>query len=400
MKQASITKAPFGRAPDGAEVSLYTLANAHGTEVSITNYGGIVTAIRTPDRDGRMGNIVLGFAALEPYLEGESYFGALIGRCANRIAHGHFSLDGVEYRLNLNHGHHHLHGGAHGFDKMVWESCPSVEPGVAVLTLHRLSKDGEQGYPGNLDVTVSYLLTDENELIIRYRARTDRATPVSLTNHSYFNLAGRGTVLDHELMLCAEQYTPTDADLIPTGEIAPVAGTPFDFRTPQAIGARIEAPDPQLRQAGGYDHNLVLGRMSAGLPAISSAELDGLTGGMGGAGAPAAGAAGGPREAMGELPTTASAELDGLGEPARRRLRLAARLRDPVSGRVLELHTEEPGVQFYSGNYLDGSQGFPRWGGLCLEAQHFPDAPNHPGFPSVILRPGALYQTSSKYVFR
>ncbi|MGZ3181449.1 MAG: aldose epimerase family protein [Telluria sp.] len=383
MKQAAVSKTPFGRAPDGSEVSLYTLENAHGIVVRITNYGGIVTEIRTPDRDGAFANITLGFAELEPYTDRSPYFGALIGRYGNRIARGRFTLDGTTYELPVNNGPNSLHGGEKGFDKMVWESSPSVREGAAMLTLHRVSKDGEQGYPGRLDVTVCYELTDRDELLIRYTATTDQATPVNLTNHTYFNLAGAGTVLDHELMLCADRYTPVDATLIPTGELAPVAGTAFDFRAPRAIGARVGDDDPQLRHAGGYDHNFVLGRAGAGR-AVSSAQLDGLAGAR-------------EEDAPG---TVSSADLDGLGGHMNHPLRLAARVRDPRSGRILELFTEEPGLQFYSGNFLDGSLGFPLHGGFCLEPQHFPDSPNQPQFPNTILRPGEVYRTSSKFVFR
>jgi aldose 1-epimerase len=379
-----IQKSPFGRAPDGAEVSLYTLTNANGVVVKITNFGGIVTEIQAPDRDGDIGTITLGFAELDPYTDRSPYFGALIGRYGNRIAHGRFTLDGTEYRLTVNNGHNHLHGGTHGFDKVVWESSPSEKPGVAALHLHYLSKNGQQGYPGNLDVKVCYELTNADELLIHFTATTDAATPVNLTNHTYFNLAGAGDILDHELMICADRYTPVDEGLIPTGELAPVAGTPFDFTTPRKIGARIDADDLQLRHAGGYDHNFVLGRADAGGQAvISSAELDGLA----------------VRSLPEEAGTVASADLDGLGETGRAALRLAARAHDPRSGRVLELFTQEPGVQFYSGNFLDGSLGFPFRGAFCLEPQHFPDSPNQPQFPSTILRPGAVYNTTMKFRF-
>lgn len=395
MSGPSISKSPFGRAPDGAEVSLYTLRNSRGLAVRVTNYGGIVTAIELPDGSGKPVNIALGFDSIDPYLEGTPYFGALVGRCANRIAHGKFTLDGVEYRLPLNDGHHHLHGGTHGFDKVVWESAPYEREGVAGLRLHYVSNDGEQGYPGNLEAVVTYELSEAGELRIDFCATTDRATPVNLTSHTYFNLAGGGSILDHELELFASQLTPVDDALIPTGELAPVEGTPFDFRQPQRIGDRIDAGHPQLAHGRGYDHNFVLdggaeggeggpGALEQGT--VSSAHLDGLDGGS----------------ALPDAPgTAASAELDGLdGNPHGRPMRLAARVREPQSGRVLELYTQEPGVQFYSGNMLDGSLGFAHRSGLCLEPQHFPDSPNQPGFPSTILRPGETYRTASVYRFR
>ncbi|MFD2365788.1 aldose epimerase family protein [Pseudoduganella sp. GCM10020061] len=396
MSGPTITKAPFGRAPDGAEVSLYTLRNSQGLAVKVTNYGGIVTAIEVPDAGGQAVNITLGFDSIEPYLEGTPYFGALVGRYANRIAHGKFTLDGVEYRLPLNNNHHHLHGGPHGFDKVVWESSPYERDGVAGLRLHYVSNDGEQGYPGNLDTVVTYELTEDGELRIDFCATTDRATPVNLTSHTYFNLAGGGPVLDHELELFASRFTPVDEGLIPTGELAPVDGTPFDFRQPHRIGERIGAADQQLQFGGGYDHNFVLddgaGQGGSAAPGalergtVSSARLDGLSGGD---------------EAPEAPGTVASADLDGLdGGPHARPMRLAARVRDPQSGRVLELYTQEPGLQFYSGNFLDGSLGFAHRSGFCLEPQHFPDSPNQPGFPSTILRPGQTYRTATAYRFR
>ncbi|HEY1044398.1 MAG TPA: aldose epimerase family protein [Telluria sp.] len=393
MSGPTISKSPFGRAPDGAEVSLYTLRNSQGLAVRVTNYGGIITAIEVPGADGKPVNVTPGFDSIEPYLEGTPYFGALVGRVANRIAHGKFALDGAEYRLPLNDGHHHLHGGTHGFDKVVWESAPYERQGVPGLRLHYVSNDGEQGYPGNLDVVVTYELTEAGELRIDFCATTDRATPVNLTSHTYFNLAGGGSILDHELELFASHFTPVDADLIPTGEIVPVEGTPFDFRTPHRIGERIGAAHPQLQHGGGYDHNFVLQQGTAGgapgapdKGTVSSAQLDGLAG------------ASQPPEAPG---TVASADLDGLGGAAHAKpMRLAARVRDPQSGRVLEMYTQEPGVQFYSGNMLDGSLGFAHRSGFCLEPQHFPDSPNHPGFPPIILRPGETYRTATIYRFR
>ncbi|WP_332877863.1 aldose epimerase family protein [Massilia sp. S19_KUP03_FR1] len=333
----AITRAPFGRLPDGREASLFTLINAAGMVATITDFGGIVTSLSVPDRAGHLANVVLGFDALAPYLSGSAYFGALIGRYGNRIARGQFTLDGADHQLTVNNGAHHLHGGARGFDKVLWDAHIA---GTA-LVLQYTSVDGEQGYPGTLVTTVEYELLDSNELVMRVHAVTDRATPVNITQHSYFNLAGQGDILGHELTLYADAFTSVDEGLIPLGARVPVAGTPFDFRSSRSIGERIGQPDKQLRHGAGYDHNFV---------------------------------------------------LSGATE-------LAARVLEPVSGRVLELFTTEPGVQFYSGNFLDGSQGFARRSGFCLEPQHFPDGPNQPGFPGTILRPGATYTTSSRWRF-
>ena len=317
---------------------VYTLTNSLGFEVSVTSYGGAITSLKTPDRNGHFGDIVLGFETLAEYVGNPRYFGALIGRHANRIARGRFSLNGVEYQLPCNNGANHLHGGFRGFDKREW----TVREDDNALHLTYFSKDGEEGYPGDLTAFVDYTLRD-NELRIDYRATTDRDTIVNLTNHSYFNLRGAGTILDHELMLNADHFTPVCSDLIPTGEIKAVAGTAWDFRTGKAIGSDLDA-------AGGYDHNFVLN------------------------------------------------DWDGT-------LRLAARLHDATTGRVLEILTTEPGIQFYSGNFLDGSftgkNGFvyEKYTGLCLEPQHFPDAPNHPNFPSTTLRAGEEYKHTSIYRF-
>lgn len=317
----------------------YTLANSDGFEVSVTNYGGAITSLKAPDRDGNFGEIVLGFGTLDEYVRCPRYFGALIGRHANRIARGRFTLDGVEYQLPCNNGANHLHGGFKGFDKRVWD----VREGDKALHLSYFSKDGEEGYPGNVTALVDYTLLD-NELRIDYRATTDRDTIVSLTNHSYFNLRGTGTILDHELTLNADYYTPVSEDLIPTGEIKSVAGTPMDFRRGKAIGSEL------AKVAGGYDHNF----------ALNNADFS---------------------------------------------LRLGARLYEPVTGRVLEIFTTEPGMQFYSGNFLDGSLigrngvAYELYTGLCLEPQHFPDAPNHSNFPSTVLRPGEEYKQTSLYRF-
>ena len=321
----TITKTYFGTTA-GAEVYLYTLTNELGYEVSIINYGGAITALKIPDREGIFGDIVLGYEKLDDYVKNPRYVGACIGRHANRIAQGRFSLNGVEYQLGKNNGANHLHGGFQGFDKRVWNA---TEDGN-VLQLSYLSKDGEEGYPGNLEALVDYSLSG-NELSIAYRASTDKETIVNLTNHSYFNLAGTGTILDHELTLAAGSFTPVSSDLIPTGEIKSVTGTAMDFRNGRPI-----------RSAVDYDHNFVLNNW------------------------------------------------DGS-------LRLAARLSESTTGRVVEILTTQPGIQFYNGNFLDGSLvgkggvAYVKYAGLCLEPQHFPDAPNHPNFPSTILRPGEEY---------
>ncbi|GBC81722.1 Aldose 1-epimerase [bacterium HR10] len=349
---AMVRKEFFGRTPEGEVVDLYTLTNSRGMEVKITNYGGIVVALRVPDRQGRLEDVVLGFDRLEDYLKGHPYFGAIIGRYANRIAGGRFTLNGVSYQLTLNEGQNHLHGGRRGFDKVVWKARPVRSAWGVGVRLTYLSRDGEEGYPGNLSVTVTYLLTEENELRIEYVATTDRDTIVNLTHHSYFNLAGQGRrdILEHLLQINAEYFTPIDANLIPTGEIRFVRGTPFDFTRPTAIGARIEQEDEQLRFGRGYDHNWVLS-----------------------------------------------------GPPGT--LRLAARVVEPGSGRVLEVWTTEPGLQFYSGNFLDGTitgkegRVYRHRYGFCLEPQHFPDSPNKPHFPSVVLRRGARYHTTTVYKF-
>jgi aldose 1-epimerase len=337
----TITRAPFGRLPDGREATLFTLRNAGGMMATITDFGGIVTQLFAPGRDGVHANVVLGFATLAPYLADSPYFGALIGRYGNRIAGGRFTLDGQQVQLAVNNGANHLHGGARGFDKVLWDARVDGR----VLVLHYVSPDGEEGYPGTLDVTAEYELTDADELVLRVRATTDRATPVNITQHSYFNLAGQGDILAHELTLHAESFTPIDEGLIPLGTRVPVAGTPFDFRSPRPIGERIGLPDKQLRHGAGYDHNFVLDR------------------------------------------------------PAGAGMAVAARVCEATSGRVLELYTREPGVQFYSGNFLDGSLGFAHRSGFCLEPQHFPDSPNQSGFPATILRPGAVYTTESRWRF-
>ena len=335
----TIDKEYFGKIA-GTEIYRYSLYSERGCHVAdIITYGGAITSLSAPDRNGHYGDIVLGFGSLEDYTSNPRYFGALIGRHANRIAGGRFALNGVEYQLPQNNGANHLHGGFRGFDKRIW----TAKEGDDVLHLSYFSKDGEEGYPGNVEAFVDYRCLD-NELRIEYRAITDRDTIVNLTNHSYFNLRGEGTILKHELTLRADHFTPVSDDLIPTGEIQPVAGTPMDFRNGKAIGSEIRST------AAGYDHNFVLN------------------------------------------------DWDGS-------LRSAARLYEPVSGRVLEILTTEPGIQFYSGNFLDGSflgkNGAPyvKYAGLCLEPQHFPDAPNHPHFPPTILRAGEEYRHTTVFRF-
>ncbi len=342
-----IEKTSFGKMADGTPVELYTLRNDRGTLVKIMTYGAIITELHTFDRNGRSANIVLGFDNLDQYLKGHPFFGAIAGRVANRIAKGKFTLDGKEYTLAVNNGPNHLHGGLMGFDKKLWkaESVESSEGPALKLTC--TSSDGEEGYPGNLTATVVYTLTSKNELKIDYRATTDKATPINLTNHSYFNLAGSGDVLGHELTLSCDNYTPADATLIPTGEIAMVKGTGLDFTIPKAIGKDIKEYYPFAK---GYDHNFV---------------------------------------------------INGGGKS----LILAARVREPQSGRVMECYTDQPGVQLYTGNHLDGSlkgvggMTYTQHSGFCLETQHYPDSINKPNFPSVILRPGQTYKTTTTYRF-
>jgi aldose 1-epimerase len=345
----SIKKESFGKTKDGTEVQLYTLSNEKGMQVKITNYGATVTTILTPDKQGKAGDVVLGFDSMEgyqspAYTKSGPYFGAAIGRYGNRIAKGKFTLDGKEYTLATNNGANHLHGGIVGFDKVIWTA---EEAGSNALKFSYVSKDGEEGYPGTLTTTVTYTLTDDNELKIDYEATTDKATPVNLTNHSYFNLAAGAAAdaLQHVVTLHADRYTVVDESLIPTGELRPVAGTVMDFTKPTAIGARITQV-----AGGGYDHNYVL------------------------------------RDTTGTM-------------------KLAATVYEPTSGRVMEVHTTEPGIQFYSGNFLDGSltgkgnTGYKKHYGFCLETQHFPDSPNQPSFPSTILQPGDTFKSSTIYKF-
>ena len=350
-QKGSVSKASFGTTPDGQAVDVYTLRGAGGMEVRAITFGGIITSIRVPDRRGNLADVALGFNELTPYLRNPPYFGAIIGRYGNRIAKGRFTLGGRTYTLAVNNAPNHLHGGIKGFDKVLWNAMPADGPEGVSVTLTRTSPDGEEGYPGNLQVTVRYVLTDTNELRIDYRATTDKATPVNLTQHSYFNLAADGgDVLGHELVLHADRYTPVDETLIPTGALAAVEGTPFDFRTPAAIGARIDADHVQLKNGKGYDHNWVLTRTGAGL------------------------------------------------EPA-------AAVFEPKTGRTLQVATTEPGIQFYSGNFLDGTisgkegRVYARRTGFCLETQHFPDSPHHPNFPTTILKPGETYASKTVFTF-
>ena len=340
--KTGISKGSFGSV-DGKEVFLYTLTNSKGNQVKVTTYGGIMTSWTAPDKNGKKSSILVGFDSLAPYLQQPPYFGALIGRYGNRIANGKFKLDGIEYTLAANNGKNHLHGGNKGFDKVVWDGA-IINDSTPALLLSYVSKDGEEAYPGTLKVNVRYTLTNDDELVIEYSAETDKPTIVNLTQHNYYNLTGdpANTILDHKLMIAADSYTPVDSTLIPTGKIEPVKGTPFDFTAAEKIGARIE----QVK--GGYDHNWVLKRND-----------DSLT--------------------------------------------PAAVLTDSISGRKLEVYTVEPGLQFYSGNFLDGKFKTPEGkpinlhNALCLETQHFPDSPNEPSFPSTVLRPGEKYTTTTKY---
>ena len=334
-------------------MDVYTLANTHGVEVRVATYGGIIASLLAPDRDGRIADVVLGCDWVDGYVRGTPYFGAIVGRYANRIANARFTLDGATYQLAANNGPNHLHGGIVGFDKAIWRADPFGTADAVGVTLRHTSPDGDEGYPGTLNVRVTYTLTEQSELAVDYHATTDTATPINLTQHSYFNLAGAGSgdVLGHELQIAADAITPVDETLIPTGEIRPVLGGPFDFRTPRAIGAHIDDDEEQLRLGHGYDHNFVL-----------------RAGGGGGV------------------------------------LVHAARVVEPASGRTLDVHTTEPGMQLYTANFLDGVRGkegmtYGRRGALCLETQHYPDSPNRPAFPSCIVRPGDEYRSRTVFTF-
>jgi len=342
-----VKKESYGTTSDGKAVELYTLTNSHGIEVRAITYGGIIVSVQTPDKSGHRADITLGFDTLAPYLTANPYFGALIGRYGNRIGNAKFTLDGKEYTVPKNDGPNSLHGGPKGYDKVLWRA-QSFQTGSEVgVILKYTSPDGEEGYPGTVQVTVTYTLNDKNEFHIDYQATTDKATPINLTNHTYFNLAGEGSgnILGEQLMLNADRFTPVDATLIPTGEIAGVKGTPLDFTHPTTIGARIDDPYEQLVLGKGYDHNFVIDRTAPGLA-------------------------------------------------------LAARAYDPTSGRVLEVDTTEPAVQFYTGNFLNDVHGkhghvYNKRDGFCLETQHYPDSPNKANFPSTILRPGQTYKSTT-----
>lgn len=349
---ATVTRQPFGALPSGDSVAIYTLTNSHGMTVRVMTYGGIIVSLSVPDRHGVSGDVVLGFDSLADYVKASPYFGALVGRYGNRIAKGHFTLDDSTYTLAINNGPNALHGGLVGFDKVIWKAEPFGRDSSVGLVLTHVSPDGDQGYPGEVHAAVTYTLGPDNTFAIDYAATTTRATPINLTQHSYFNLAGagNGNILQQVVMINADRFTPVDSTLIPTGVLQPVAGTPLDFRTPTAIGDRISDDDQQLRNAGGYDHNFVLNRTGPGLS-------------------------------------------------------LAARVVDSTTGRMLTVSTTEPGLQFYTGNFLDGTnvgkgqRVYPKRSAFCLETQHFPDSPNHPDFPTTILRPGQQFHSQTVFAF-
>ena len=345
-----VLKEDFGTTPDGEKVEQYTLQNESGMEVKIITYGGRITSLTAPDAEGNYEDVVLGFNSLDQYLEDNPFFGALIGRFGNRIANGKFSLDGEEYTLAQNDGQNHLHGGEKGFDKVIWSV---EEAGAKMLRLSYISGDMEEGYPGRLETIVTYTLNDDNSLDVDYEATTDKKTVVNLTQHAYFNLSGdfSESILDHEIKINADQYLPVTENLIPTGELQDVENTPFDFREPKQVGEEIDAGNEQLKRAGGYDHNWVLNEQDSGM-------------------------------------------------------RFAASAHHPESGRFMEVHTNEPGIQFYSGNFLDGTLplqygdgNYEKRSGFCLETQHYPDSPNQENFPSVVLEPGQTYTSKTSFKF-
>ena len=349
--KGTLTHSRFGQLPDGTPVELYTLRNSHGMEAQIMTYGGIVTSLKVPDKRGKLDDVVLGYDTLDAYLKSTPYFGALIGRYGNRIAKGQFSLDGVTYTLATNNGVNALHGGLKGFDKVVWTARPLPTANGPSLIMTYVSRNGEEGYPGNLLVTAVYSVTEDNALKVEFTATTDRKTVVNLTHHSYFNLRGSGDVLGHIVTINADKFTPVDSGLIPTGELRPVAGTPFDFTTPSAIGARIgQTQDEQIVLGQGYDHNWVLNKRGS-------------------------------------------------------ELSLAAKVHEPMTGRTMEVWTTEPATQFYTGNFLDGTLvGKGGWtyqkrNGFCFEPQHYPESPNHPAFPSTELKPDETYRNTIIYKF-
>ena len=351
VAQATVTRASFGSMPDGTAVDAFTLTNADGASVTAISYGAIITSLKVPDRHGKLDDVVLGYDTLDGYLKGGAYFGAVIGRYGNRTGGAQFTLDGQTYKLAANNGPNSLHGGLKGFDKVVWKGEPFERDGDAGVVFTYTSPDGDEGFPGTLNVTVTYTLTSKNELAIDYEATTDKPTVVNLTQHSYFNLGGDGSgdVLSHELYINADRYSAVDKDLIPLGAPVSVEGTPFDFRTATPIGARIDADDDQIRIGSGYDHNFVLDRQGSG------AEL-------------------------------------------------AARVVEPKTGRVMEVLTTEPGVQLYTANHMNGEPGkaghvYGKRNAFCLETQHFPDSPNKPEFPSTTLRPGETYRSRTVYAF-
>lgn len=348
---STTTRAPFDTLPDGHPVEVITLVNGQGMEVRAMTYGATILSIKVPDARGVMGDVVLGYDSLAGYVRNSPYFGAVVGRYGNRIAGGRFTLDGTAYTLAVNNGPNALHGGLRGFDKAVWKPELMRSDSSVGVAFTLVSPDGDEGYPGTLTARVTYtLMRARNEIAVDYEAATDRATPVNLTNHSYFNLAVGDDILGHLLTLNADSMTPVDSTLIPTGAITPVSGTPFDFRTPMTIGARIDAKDEQIRNGGGYDHNFVINRTAPGLVHV-------------------------------------------------------AHVSEPTTGRTLDVSTTEPGVQFYSGNFLDGTiigkggNYYQRRFAFCLETQHYPDSPNHPDFPSTILRPGSLYRSRTVFGF-
>ena len=347
-----IKSEPFGKAPDGTPVELFTLTNINGVSAQITNYGGVITTLHVPDKNGDFVDVVLGYYTLDEYLKKSPHFGALVGRFGNRIANGRFTLDGVEYQLAINNGPNHLHGGLVGFDKKVWIPEMITEENASALKLTYLSPDGEENYPGNLNVEAIYKLNDDNELILTFNARTDKKTVLNLTNHSYFNLKGHGNgdILDHEIQFNSRELVAIDSTSIPLGPLMNVTNTPFDFQEPKPIGKDIEADDQQIRNAGGYDHSFV---------------------------------------------------VDGYNKD----LKLACTVREPASGRIMEVWTTQPAVQFYTSNFLDGSikgkdgKVYYKRYAFCLETQHYPDSPNHPEYPSTVLDPGEVYDQTTVYKF-
>lgn len=348
----SMTRSPFGTLPDGQAVEAFTLTNANGMEVKAITYGGIITSLKVPDKAGHIGDVVLGYDTLQGYLDKSPFFGTIVGRYGNRIGKGQFTIDGTTYTLPRNNGENHLHGGPQGFDKKVWKAEPFERAdGVGIVFTHT-SPDGDMGYPGTLQARVTYTLTPDNTLRFDYEATTDRTTPVNLTQHTYFNLAGAGNgdILGHEIAFVADRYTPVDKGLIPTGELASVEGTPFDFRKATTIGARIDADHAQIALGGGYDHNMVFTRTGAGLERVVSVH-------------------------------------------------------EPTTGRTMDMATTQPATQFYTGNFLDGTitgkdgKVYPKRSGFCLETQHYPDSPNKPLFPTTLLKPGETYRQSTAYTF-